>query len=203
MRHAEVEERYQAVFGGCIDMELSARGRQQADTLAAFLHQRRFDALYASPMKRVQQTLAPLVANGMPQPIVIPELRELDFGAWTGLRWDEVEIQFGINPLSWLQQLECDGIARAECAAALRARLEPFLRRIMADHAGQQIALFCHGGVIRMLLAILLDWPVSKLVAVEIDYASLTQVLCYAFGVRLQLVNFTPWRDLPATLEQS
>src|SRR5262249_60360087 len=99
-------------------MGLSALGRKQAETLAAFLHRHHFDALYASPMKRVQQTLTPFVANGIPKPINIPELREVDFGAWTGLRWDEVESQFGVNPLRWLDQLECDGIARAESAAA-------------------------------------------------------------------------------------
>jgi broad specificity phosphatase PhoE len=203
VRHAEVEERYQAVFGGSIDMDLSARGRKQAESLAAFLHRHQFDALYASPMKRVQQTMTPFVANGVPKPVNISDLREVDFGAWTGLRWDEVETKFGVNPLRWLDQLECDGITRAESANALRARLEPVLSKIMAEHPGQQIALFCHGGVIRMLLAILLNWPVSQLAAVEIDYASLTQVLCYAFGVRLQLLNFTPWRDLPATDEHS
>ena len=201
MRHAEVEERYQAVFGGTIDMEISTRGQQQAASLAAFLHQHRFDALYASPMRRVQQTLAPYLTNGAVAPTVISDLREVDFGAWTGLRWDQIESKFGVNPLRWLDQLERDGIAQAESAAVLRGRLEPVLQKIMADHPGQQIALFCHGGVIRMLLAILLNWPVSKLAAIEIDYASLTQVLCYAFGVRLQLVNFTPWRDLPAVQE--
>ena len=196
IRHAEVEEKYQAVFGGRIDMELSRRGHQQAAALAAFLQQQRLDALYASPMKRVQQTLRPCVLNGTPNPTVVQELMEVDFGVWTGLRWDEVQTRFGISPLQWLDQLECDGIERAECAAALRRRLEPWLRQVLAHHAGQQIALFCHGGVIRMLLAILLDWPFAKLAAIEIDYASLTQVRCHPFGTRLQLVNFSPWREL-------
>ena len=47
-----------------------------------------------------------------------------------------------------------------------------------------------------MLLSILLDWPFSKLAAIEIDYASLTQVVRHPLGARLQLMNFTPWRDL-------
>jgi broad specificity phosphatase PhoE len=196
IRHAEVEERYQAVFGGRIDMELSALGRKQAKSLAAFLHQHRFDALYASPMKRVQQTLAPFALNGVPKPALVPQLREVDFGVWTGMRWDEVETKFGISPLAWLHQLESNGIEGAESAAALRQRLEPWLRRVLTNHPGQQIALFCHGGVIRMLLAILLDWPLSNFAAVEIDYASLTQVVCHPFGARLQLVNFSPWREL-------
>ena len=179
-------------------MELSAKGRKQAGALAAFIQHHRFDGIYASPMKRVQQTLIPILANGMARPIIAPELREVDFGAWTGLSWEEVQTRFGLSPFTWLDQLECNGIERAECAADLRKRLEPWLGRLLTAHAGQQVALFCHGGVIRMLLSILLGWPFSKFIAIEIDYASLTHVVCHPLGARLQLVNFTPWRDLTA-----
>jgi broad specificity phosphatase PhoE len=198
VRHAEVEERYQGVFGGTIDMELSARGREQAAALATYLHRIRLDALYASPMKRVQQTLAPFLLNGAPEPIIRAELREVDFGVWTALSFSEVQAKFGINVSAWLEQLECGGIPEAECAETFRARVEPCLREILAGHRGQQVAIACHGGVIRMLLAILLGWPLPRMAAFEFDYASLTQVLWDAPRARLQLVNFVPWREAAA-----
>src|SRR5437899_2211794 len=95
VRHAEIESRYQGVFGGQIDMELSPSGHRQAAALAQFLGRHSFDAIYASPMKRVQQTLAPLLLNGAPKPIVLPELREVDFGDWTGLSFEQVLKKFG------------------------------------------------------------------------------------------------------------
>ncbi len=67
-RHAEVEVRYHKIFGGKIDMNLSPRGHEQAALLAKFLRTRQLDAVYASPMKRVQQTLAPFLNNGAPCP---------------------------------------------------------------------------------------------------------------------------------------
>src|ERR1017187_1600392 len=75
IRHAEVEARYQGVFGGRIDMELSPRGHQQAAALAKYLHLRPLSAIYASPMKRVQQTLVPLLVNGTPKPVILPDLQ--------------------------------------------------------------------------------------------------------------------------------
>ena len=54
VRHAEVEQRYHKIFGGKIDMNLSPRGLEQARILAEFLRGRKMDAIYASPMKRVQ-----------------------------------------------------------------------------------------------------------------------------------------------------
>ncbi len=176
-------------------MDLSPRGHEQAAALAKYLHQRPFDALYASPMKRVQQTVAPLAVNGVPRPVIVPELREIDFGDWTGLGWDEVHDKFHISAYSWLEQLECGGIANAECGEMLRERLEPCLRRIVGKHAGQQVVVVCHGGVIRVFLAMLLGWPLSQMSAFDIEYASLTQVGLFPHKTRLHLVNFTPWRE--------
>jgi broad specificity phosphatase PhoE len=176
-------------------MDLSPQGRQQAVILARYLARMRFDALYASPMKRVQQTLAPYLVNGAPKPVILPELREIDFGDWTALSWDEVKARFGISPFAWLDQLESGGIANAESANTLRLRLEPCLRKILETHVGQHVAIACHGGVIRVLLAMLLDWPLSRMAAFEFDYAGLTEVSWLAPKARLHLVNFRPWRE--------
>jgi broad specificity phosphatase PhoE len=196
IRHAEVEERYHHTFGGRIDMELSAHGHEQARALGRFLGSKRMDAFYASPMKRVQQTLASLVTSGAPEPVIVPELREVDFGDWTGLHWSEVKARYGVSASTWLDQLECDGIRNAECFRTVRGRVEPVLRQVLRGHIGQEVAIVCHGGIIRVLLAILLDWPFPRLRALEIDYASLTKVLWTPTIGRLQLANFTPWRDL-------
>ena len=196
IRHAEVESRYQSVFGGRIDMGLSPRGHEQAAALAKYLRQKTVSAIYASPMKRVQQTLQPWVVNGVPRPTIVPDLREVDFGVWTGLTFGQVQARFGVSAWAWLDQLASAAIPNAECAATFRARVEPCLRQIICDHAGQQVAVVCHGGVIRMALAILLDMPFSRTGAFQVEYASLTQVRLRPEQPELQLLNFTPWREL-------
>lgn len=177
-------------------MSLSPRGHEQAAALAAYLRGRPFAALYASPMQRVQQTLAPLVDERW-KVTIRSELREVDFGDWTGLSWEQVQAKFGRSAYSWLEQLESNAIPNAESASSLRQRLEPCLRDILDHHHGQQVGILCHGGVIRMLLAILLQKPFSAMAPFEIEYASITQVRCLPGRVKLELVNLTPWRDLP------
>jgi broad specificity phosphatase PhoE len=196
IRHAEVEERYQRVFGGRIDMELSARGREQAAALARYLHRIPLDAIYASPMRRVQQTLAPIMNNGAPRPSIVPDLQEVDFGDWTGLSWDEVLDRFHISAFEWLNQLECGGIANAECCEDFRSRVEPSVAQIRNHHAGHTVAVFCHGGVIRMMLSVLLNLPLPKTAAFEIEYGSITQLGLLPHKTELQLLNFTPWREI-------
>jgi broad specificity phosphatase PhoE len=197
IRHGEVEERYQRVFGGRIDMDLSPLGREQAQALANFLDGVPFDAIYASPMKRVQQTLEPLLEKQNQLPIVLPELREVDFGAWTGLGWDEIEARFGVRAFEWFDRLAQDTIRDAEPAARFRERIRQSLERILGDGPGRVTAVLCHGGVIRMMLAILLDLPLAKMAGFDFEYASLTIVDWLPGKVEVQLLNFTPWRDTP------
>src|SRR5271154_127162 len=167
IRHAEVELSYQGVFGGRIDMNLSERGHEQARLLAKFLRGRNFDAIYASPMKRVQQTFAPSAKHHPVKQIILPGLREIDFGDWTGLGWDAVREKFGIKPYEWLDKIELGVVPNGESTVHFRKRVEPCLRRIIRANRGKTAAVFCHGGVIRMILAILLDLPLPKTAAFD------------------------------------
>lgn len=196
IRHGEVEERYQGVFAGRIDMALSPRGHDQARLLGRYLDRHRFAALYVSPMMRAQQTVVPL-RHLSDQPIISrAELREVDFGCWTGLAWKEVWDKFQVNPSDWLGRLDRGEITGAETGPALRQRVGPFVREVLLRHASQRIAFVCHGGVIRALIALLLDLPLAPLGSIEIEYASLTCVDVHPHRTGLHLLNLTPWRDL-------
>jgi broad specificity phosphatase PhoE len=216
IRHAEIERRYQRAFGGRIDMNLSARGRAQARTLADFLQGKTFAAIYASPMKRVQQTLAPFLKTMADAPLprrasarqrrrhpsgkspaqtILPELQEIDFGDWSGHNWNEVRKKFGVHPYDWLDEIELGAVPNGENGVQFRTRVEACLFDIIRRHPGETVAIFSHGGVIRMVLAILLDLPLPKTNAFEIDYTSVTQVALHPHLNEVELLNFTPWRD--------
>jgi len=196
LRHGEVESRYHRVFGGKIDMELSPLGHQQVQALAEYFRRHPPHVMYASPMKRVQQTLAPLAKWTGLNPIVLPGLREVDFGAWTGLSWEQVYERFKISAFDWLKQLEAGSIAEAESTADFRARVGESLKQILAESAHKEIAVVAHGGVIRMLLAIILDLPFAKMSIFDVEYASITKVKMAGNKTEIELLNFSPWRDL-------
>lgn len=196
VRHGEVEQRYHRIFGGRIDMNLSPHGAEQATALAEYLHRHPLHAAYASPMRRVQQTLAPYVDRGGHSPQVMHDLREVDFGDWTGLAWQEVHEKYGTSAFSWLEMLETGGIPNAETAEGYRARVQPCLRHILAEHPDQSVAVFCHGGVVRQLLAIMLDLPLSRMSMFEVDYASVSIVDWAPDRTEIQLLNFAPWKHL-------
>ncbi|HEY2083458.1 MAG TPA: histidine phosphatase family protein, partial [Verrucomicrobiae bacterium] len=152
---------------------------------------------YASPMKRVQQTLAPFAGNNgwANRVVTVNNLREIDFGDWTGLSWEAVAEKFGVSAFQWLTELERGGIANAENTRAYRDRIEPCVRDMLQKHPGENVAVFCHGGVIRMILAILLDIPLARMAGFEIDYASVTTIAILPHKTEVQFLNFTPWDE--------
>lgn len=196
VRHGEVEPRYHRVFGGRIDMNLSARGEEQVKAAAEYFRRHPPHVLYSSPMKRVQQTLRPLADWTRLDPVILPGLREVDFGTWTGLSWDQVFERFQVSAFDWLNQLESGSIAEAEAVADFRQRVGASLDTILSQSPHKEIAVIAHGGVIRMLLSLLLEIPFSRMSMFDVEYASITKVKLTPTKREIELLNFCPWRDL-------
>lgn len=197
IRHGEVAIPYHRVFGGRIDMELSELGHVQAERLAQYLRGHRIDRIYVSPMVRAQQTLHPIRKFHAKDPLTLPGLREVDFGVWTGLNWNQVREKHGASAFEWLHALEAERIPEAERVPDFRSRVAECVTRILQESHGHTAAVVCHGGVIRMILAILLDLPLPKTCHFEIDYASLSCVEVLETKREIKLLNLAPWRDLP------
>lgn len=204
IRHGEVEERYHQVFGGCrIDMELSPLGREQGVAIDRWLGTERIDAVYVSPMRRVRQTLEPMLTARQLTPTVLEDLREVDFGEWTGLRWHEVKELFGVSAFDWLEVLDRGELPGGESSHHLRARVRPCLDHILAKSPHQRVVVACHGGIIRVMLSLLLDLPLARTAHFNIDYGSITVVEVQPekkHAVELELLNFQPLchsRQLP------
>ena len=196
IRHGEVEERYHKVFGGSrIDMALSPLGLRQAEAVAKWLRDTPLDAIYASPMQRVRQTLAPTATSREMEPVVLDGLREVDFGDWTGNRWDEVQSIFGVSAFDWLEIIENVGIPNGEPVSQIKQRVGECTQRILEAHPHQSVAVFCHGGIIRVMLALLLEMPLMRMAHFNIEYGSISVVEVQPekkHAVEIELLNYQP-----------
>jgi broad specificity phosphatase PhoE len=199
IRHGEVDSRYRQIFGGArIDMELSEVGHGHARALADWFGQSALDAIYASPMVRVRQTAQPLLAARGLEPVLLEGLREVDFGDWTGFRWDEIQERFGVAAYDWLEVLENGGIPNGECADALRNRVRPCLQTILEENPNRSVAVVCHGGIVRVMLSLLLEVPLAHMAHFNVDYGSVTMLELQPHkkhAIEVELLNFCPWTD--------
>jgi broad specificity phosphatase PhoE len=82
VRHGESETAAAGVVGG--DAPLTALGRDQARETGRTLAEHPFDVCFTSPARRARETAA-LVLEGRDVPqTVLPDLSDIEFGAFTG-----------------------------------------------------------------------------------------------------------------------
>ena len=92
VRHGETEWNQTGRVQGQTESDLTKLGQKQAEgagkRLAAM--SKSYDALYSSDMRRTNQTAEAITRHIGIEAQMVPELREMDFGALEGLLWDEV-----------------------------------------------------------------------------------------------------------------
>lgn len=71
-------------YAGRSDVALTPEGARQAERIADALAHRPIGLILTSPLSRAKATAAPLAARLGLEPVVVPELQEIDFGAFEG-----------------------------------------------------------------------------------------------------------------------
>jgi broad specificity phosphatase PhoE len=161
-RHGETTWNVEHRLQGQSDIGLTARGEAHARALAALLHAEPLDAVFTSPLRRSIDTARPLVeARHLPAQIR-PELIEMNYGRLEGHTPTDPDPE--IRRL-W-EARKADPIAfRApggETYAEVRERVAPFAAELREQFAGRSVLVVGHRGTNRVLLAILLGWPLRS-----------------------------------------
>lgn len=136
------------------DPALAPEGREQAERVAERLERERLDALYVTSLRRTHETAAALAARTGLTPVVEADLREVFLGDWEGglLRQRMAEG----DPIAQqvMAQERWDVIPGAEPQEDFAGRVAGAIRRIVAAHPDQRVAVVAHGGTIGQLMSL-------------------------------------------------
>ena len=89
IRHAETD--LAGRFCGHSDPPVNERGHQQIEGLLRALENEPIDAIYTSDLSRALMTADTIGKTFRLSPAAVPGLREIDFGDWEGLNWQQIE----------------------------------------------------------------------------------------------------------------
>lgn len=143
---------------GAADPELSPAGHEQARHLAEYLSSERLDAVYASPMRRAQQTAQP-VAAAQGLPIVTADgVAEWDRNASHYVPVEELK---AANDPRW-QAMVAGEWDSDEPQEQFIHRVVTTIEDIIDANRSKRVAVVCHGGVINQYLAHILALPASN-----------------------------------------
>ncbi len=136
------------------DPALAPQGHEQARAVADRLADQRLDALYVTSLRRTVQTAAPLAARTGLTPVVEPDLREVHLGEWEGGLFRQKVATGDPIAVQMVTEGRWDVIPGAESQDDLVVRATEAVARIVAAHPDQRVAVFSHGGIIGLLVAL-------------------------------------------------
>jgi broad specificity phosphatase PhoE len=119
-------------LGQRLDVSINDAGRRQAEALARRLGPVRFDRVITSPLFRARET-AEILAGHTPVE-ADPRLREMDYGAWEGRTYAEIEAVDRAFRREWVlapDRLACPG---GESGSDVADRVRAFLQDLLDDH---------------------------------------------------------------------
>lgn len=158
-RHGQTIWTVDDKFNGWSDIALTETGRAQAQGLRDWLKDETLAAIYCSPLSRCVETAQLVGASHDLKPIVVPELKELDYGAWDGMPRPDIIAHYSAEWTAWVQDPAGQATPEGETGYDLLARVVPVIKTLVALHTGETFLVVAHKAVNRLLLCDLLSVP--------------------------------------------
>lgn len=158
VRHGESVSNIDARIQGHTESPLSDAGREHAAAAGKWFADKSIDVVFTSPLSRSRETADIIVgatsANGS---VTLPDLIEIDTGAFTGMSLTEAAEQ---DPKVYgeFQVHSWEAVPRAESVKALSRRARNVWSRLIneANSGRQNLLCVTHGGMLQWLIKVTL-----------------------------------------------
>lgn len=159
-------------FRGSLDDPLTGEGIRQMECAVA--NAGPWDEIVTSPLSRCA-AFAESLALKLRVPLAIDErLREIHFGDWEGRSYAELMATAPLALTRFLGDPLRHPPPGAESVETFRERTLDALRdQLTAHNLGRRLLLVTHGGVIRVMLCHARQWPLARLLEIDVPHASL------------------------------
>jgi broad specificity phosphatase PhoE len=146
-------------------------------------------AIYSSDLRRARETAEFVARNFGLDVNVRPQLREMHFGRWEGLSWDQISRRFPRLAWLWIERFPRQAIPGAEPLHQFRRRIAAELREIVAANQGQCALVVTHAGVIRFTLGKVLGLPAPNLFRLVQDSCAVNVIDFLDDGAVVRCIN--------------
>jgi probable phosphoglycerate mutase len=210
VRHGVTDWNREGRFQGHLDPPLCDPGRRQARLLGARLAGvgPRPDVVIASPLGRALETAQLIVADLLSRNHTVTmttddRLMEIGQGDWEGRTHAELAVEDAERYAAWRRRGSDLQPPNAEPIEDARRRVATFLADALPPLRGRTVCLVSHGGILRLAARELLALSVERTWSVDVDNASLSQLLPVDDGVaEPRIWRLVSWNDVRHLLGQ-
>jgi alpha-ribazole phosphatase len=156
VRHGATELNEKQVYQGWTDAALSETGRWQCELVRQKLRGVNFDVVLCSPLERAVSS-AELISGLTRERIRICEaLKEINFGIWEGLSYQEVERQYPQKWQAWCNDWQGCELPRGESFTVFYQRVKSGWEELQSLYHDKTLLIVSHAGPLRVIAGILL-----------------------------------------------
>ena len=177
---------------GRLDPPLSAAGRSRIGRVARWLAEAEIAAVYTSPARRATQTARLLAAGRALRVERVLALREVDFGAFEGLTWEEARALDPETCAAWLARPHDVTFPGGEAFESVSVRALAALSSLRASRRGESLLVVAHAGVNRAILADALGTTAANAFRIDQAPGAVNLVDWFEGGAVVRLVNGAP-----------
>ena len=201
VRHASHGLLPHTLAGRMPGVALSEAGREEALLLAARFGAEAVAAIVSSPLQRARETAEPIAERLGLELATDAGFEEIDFGVWTGQRFDELAPDTAWQAWNRLRSLA--GCPGGETMAQAQARALLALGRLRAAYPDGSVVVVSHADVLKAVLAAALGLPLDHMQRLTLEPASCSTLVVFDADVRVDRVNWTvaTCRGIQADLE--
>ncbi|MGZ3754065.1 MAG: alpha-ribazole phosphatase [Mucilaginibacter sp.] len=184
VRHSPVNNPQKLCYGQS-DIELAADWEAHFTALQKKLESNLSNAVfYSSPYQRCTQLAHFLSGNDFR---IDARLSEMNFGDWEQRKWTAID-QPILN--EWMADFVNCKVPGGESFKIMHQRCTQFWDELSNDTSQEKVIIITHAGVIRSLLAHILQIPLEKIFQLEIDFCSVTKITVIKQQERFQTVSY-------------
>ena len=191
VRHTSLDIAPDICYGQS-DVAVSSQFNIEQQALQNKLSKFKFDAIYASPLQRCHKLAKALCEDASlgfthHEIQLDSRLKELHFGDWEMSTWDAIPRDiFDV----WSNDYANLAPPNGETFTQLQTRAKSFIADVSSHSLGKDILVVTHGGLIRALIAEVLQMPLKGLFRITINYASVTQLEFKGDIPKVHFVNY-------------
>ena len=189
IRHGETDYTAERKYCGHSNTPLNSKGIKQADCLRPKLKKIKIDRIYSSDLRRAYQTAKIIFKNRTI--IKKRNLREIDFGKFVGLTWEESSILYPDIYKTWVGNPTDTEIPNGESMRNFVKRVESCFIKISNRNSDKTVAVVSHGGTIRIILLKILRQDLDKFWTIEQNIAAINIIEFENKTPRLLKINDT------------
>lgn len=177
VRHGETDSNIKGTYLGWTDVELNARGIEQARTAKEKLHGAAIDGIFSSPLLRAKQTAEIINESFTVEIQWVDALKERNFGAWDNLTYKEIVDRYPEEHDLWTKDWINYCMAEGESSIQAFRRVIGFVDELVTKHKKGTFLLVTHLGCVRKIISHLLGMGLEGSWRFKVDNAGICRII--------------------------